>query len=138
MILPFLPDREIELMFQHLQHQASEPLQPFIEHLSNTLIHGTPWGPSDWSVFKKVVRTDNNVKGVHNGLNHRASGCGQLPLYLLVQLLHGETQFTALQICLVSDTKLKRISAMSTVSCEQSCLTCGTSWKRSNSQSNTS
>ena len=103
MALPFLPESEIQPMFQRLQCQASEPLQPFAEYVSST------WGPSDWSVFKKAVRTNNDVEGWHHGLNRQASGRGQLPLYLLVQLLHREARITAIQIRLVSDRKLKRI-----------------------------
>ena len=69
MALPFLPESEIQPMFQRLQCQASEPLQPFAEYVSSTWIHGTTWVPSDWSVFKKAVRTNNDVEGWHHGLN---------------------------------------------------------------------
>lgn len=34
---------------------------------------------------------------------------GQLPLYLLIKLLHGETRLTAIQIRLASEKKLKQI-----------------------------
>ena len=78
--LPFLPEEEIEPMFRRLQRQASEPLQQFTEYVSNTWINGT-WGPSDWTVFKKAIRTNNDVEGWHNALNRRASGRGQLPMY---------------------------------------------------------
>jgi len=109
MALPFLPDREIEPMFQRLQSQASESLQPFTDYVSSTWITGETWDPSDWTVFKKAVRTNNDVEGWHHGLNRRASGRGQLPLYLLIQLLHREARLTALQIRLVSEKKLRRI-----------------------------
>ena len=67
------------------------------------------WGPSDWTAFKKAIRTNNDVEGWHNGLNRRASGRGQLPMYLLIKFLHKEATLTALQIRLVSEKKLKRI-----------------------------
>ena len=108
MALPFLPEEEIEPMFQRLQRQASEPLQQFTEYVNNTWINGT-WGPSDWTAFKKAIRTNNDVEGWHNALNRRASGRGQLPLYLLIKFLHKEATFTALHIRLVSERKLKRI-----------------------------
>lgn len=107
MALPFLPEREIELMFQCLQCQASESLQPFTEYVSSNWIHGTTWGHSDWTAFKKAAHT-NDFEGWHHGLNHQA-WLGQLPLYLLTQLLHREARLTALHICLVSDRKLKKI-----------------------------
>ena len=108
MALPFLPEEEIEPMFQRLQRQASEPLQQFTEYVNNTWINGT-WGPYDWTAFKKAIRTNNDVEGWHNALNRRASGRGQLPLYLLIKFLHKEATLTALQIRLVSERKLKRI-----------------------------
>jgi hypothetical protein len=37
MALPFLPENEIEPMFQGLQRQASESLQPFKEYVSSVL-----------------------------------------------------------------------------------------------------
>ena len=107
--LPFLPETEIHPMLNHLQRQAPVPLQTFTEYVSSNWINGTTWSPPDWTVFKKAVRTNNDIEGWHHGLNCRASGRGQLPLYLLIQLLHKEAKLTALQICLVSDRKLKRI-----------------------------
>ena len=109
MALPFLPENEIRPMFDRLQRQAPATLQPFTEYVSSNWIQGTSWEPSDWTVFKKAVRTNNDIEGWHHGLNRRASGRGQLPLYLLIQLLHREARLTALQIRLVSDRKLKRL-----------------------------
>ena len=57
-------------------------------------------------------RTNNDVEGWHHGLNRRASGRGQLPLYLLVQLLHRETRITAIQIRLESKKRVKRIQRL--------------------------
>ena len=53
---------EIEPMFQRLQRHASEPLQQFTEYVNNTWINGT-WGPSDWTAFKKAIRTNNEAEG---------------------------------------------------------------------------
>lgn len=108
MALPFLPEEEIESMFQRLQRHASEPLQKFTGYVNNTWINGT-WGPSDWTAFKKAIRINNDVEGWHHGLNRRASGRGQLPMYLLIQFIHKEATFTALKIRLVSEMKLRRI-----------------------------
>ena len=61
MALPFLPEEEIEPMFQRLQRHASEPLQQFTEYVNDTWINGT-WGPSDWTAFKKAIRSNNDVE----------------------------------------------------------------------------
>ena len=57
----------------------------------------------------KSVRTNNDIDGWHLGLNRRASGKSQLPLYLLIRLLHREARRTSLQIRLVSERKLRSV-----------------------------
>ena len=68
-----------------------------------------PAPPSLWSVFMKAIRTNNEIEGWHLGLNRRASGKSQIPLYLLISLLHREARRIALQIRLVSERKLRGI-----------------------------
>ena len=51
---------------------------------------------------------NNDLEGWHNGLNRRAKGQSQLPLYILIQVLHREATLVSIQIRLVSDKKLKR------------------------------
>ena len=53
--------------------------------------------------------TNNDVEGWHNSFNRRAHGKGQLPLYLLIELLHQEARLTSLQFRLVSERKLRRV-----------------------------
>ena len=65
--------------------------------------------PADWTVFRHAIRTNNDSEGWHHSLNRRASGRGQLPMYLLIKLLHREAMLTAIQIRLVSEKKLRRI-----------------------------
>ena len=110
MALPFLSEGEIEPEFQRLQRQAESPvISELADYVSRTWINGTTWRPSDWTVFKQAVRTNNHLEGWHHGLNRRAAGLGQLPLYVLVKLLHRKAQLTAIQIRLVSENKLRGI-----------------------------
>ena len=110
MALPFLPVAEIRGMFTQLQSTASTPkLEQFTQYVGRTWITGKTWPPSSWSVFMKSIRTNNDIEGWHLGLNRRASGKSQLPLYLLITLLHREARLTSLQIRLVSERKLRRI-----------------------------
>ena len=67
------------------------------------------WALTDWTCYKQAIWTNNDVEGWHNGLNRRASGRAQLPMYLLIQLLYREAKLTAIQIHLVSERKLRRI-----------------------------
>lgn len=109
MALPFLPRREIRPMFEALRNEASGTLLELTDYVSSTWINGSTWSPKDWTCYKQAIRTNNGVEGWHHGLNRRASGQTQLPLYLLIQLLHREAKLTAIQIRLVSEKKLRRI-----------------------------
>ena len=55
----------------------------------------------------QVVRTNNDVEGWHSMLNKHAKR-GNLTFYLLVRLLHEQAQLVEMQVCLVSDEKIKR------------------------------
>ena len=57
----------------------------------------------------EAVRTNNDLEGWHNGLNRRAKGRSQLPLYIFIQVLHREASLVNMQIRLVSDKKLKKL-----------------------------
>ena len=57
----------------------------------------------------QAIWTNNDIEGWHNSLNRRVQGKSQLPLYMLIMLLHEESRLTSLQIRLVSERKLCRI-----------------------------
>ena len=110
MALPFLPATEILGMFEQLRTQAkTTALRNLMAYIHDTWLTDNVWPPSCWSVYMKAVRTNNDVEGWHNGLNRRASGKCQLPLYLLINLLHREAELSSLHARLVSDSKLQRI-----------------------------
>ena len=69
----------------------------------------TPGHPSCWSIFLRSVRTNNDVEGWHNGLNTRAQGKSQLPLYFLIDLLHKEAKLTSLNVRMVLEKELRRV-----------------------------
>ena len=64
--------------------------------------------PTNWSVFKRAVRTNNDVEGWHAALNRRAGGKSNLPFYVLVPLLQKEALLVHLNIRLVKEKKLSR------------------------------
>ena len=109
MALPYLPAQKIERRFHRLQQQATvRPLQDFCSYIHENWISSQTFPPQTWSVFLEAVRTNNDLEGWHNGLNRRAKGRSQLPLYIFIQLLHREATLVNMQIRLVSDKKLKR------------------------------
>ena len=109
MALPYLPAEKIERRFQRLQQLATvRHLQDFCSYIHENWIRSQTFPPQTWSVFLEAVRTTNDLEGWHNGLNRCAKGRLQLPLYIFIQLLHREGTLVNMQICLVSDRKLKR------------------------------
>ena len=102
-------------LYARLQEMAStQKLQQLMQYVGRNWITGrNTWPPSSWSVFMKFVRTNNDIEGWHFGLNRRASGKSQLPLYLLIRLLHHKARRTSLQIRFVSEERLRRIQKKS-------------------------
>ena len=102
MALPFLPEGDIESMFERLERQASTAaLGEFTDYVRTTWIESRTWPPSSWSVYMQSVRTNNDIEGWHHGLNRRAAGKSDVPFYLLLQLLSREARLTRLQMKLV-------------------------------------
>ena len=60
--------------------------------------------------YENYSLANNDVEGWHSGLNKRASGRAQMPLYMLINLLHKEACLVALQIRLVSKMEKVRFS----------------------------
>ncbi|KAK2140651.1 hypothetical protein LSH36_1283g00008 [Paralvinella palmiformis] len=53
MVLPFLPHKHIESVFDRLAGKASTPLLcDLVEYLRSTWINSTTWPPKSWSVFQ--------------------------------------------------------------------------------------
>ena len=111
MALPFLPHHEIPRMFRQLKLQAadSRPLRKLTAYVKRQWIKNAVFSPKDWSVYRQPIRTNNDIEGWHHALNRRAGGKSNLPLYILIELLHREAKLTAITVRLVSDNKLKRI-----------------------------
>ena len=106
--LPFLPHEHIAQMFEQLAALATSPvLQALVNYINDTWINSAVWSPENWSIFRKSVRTNNDVEGWHQRLNHNARRA-TLPLYLLIDLLYQESCLVSVQVRLLSDNKLKR------------------------------
>ena len=105
-----LPDAE-STRVEEASHAEPDPSLPSTEESS--LQDTTPAEQfSSFAVTYEIVKqssimTNNGIEGWHLGLNRRAAGKSQLPLYLLISLLHREAHLTSLQ-WLVSERKLRR------------------------------
>ena len=89
MALPFLPAETIERRFNHLQRRATtEAMKTFSQYVNDNWIINRTFPPATWSVYMEAVRTNNDLEGWNNALKTWGKGRAQLPLYVLIQLLH--------------------------------------------------
>ena len=110
MALPFLAEADIGPQFERLQHTANTTTLPeFMNDVSSTWIEGNTWPPSCWCVYMQSVRTNNDVEGWHCGLHSRAQGKSQLPMFLLMDLLHEEARLNSLSVRMASENRLRRV-----------------------------
>jgi len=107
MALCLLPQQHIPAIFARLKRDATtDALKRLTDYIQRIWIDSNIWPPAAWSVYRLSVRTNNDLEGWHNRLNSR--GRSQMPLYLLVALLHEEASMVPIQIRLVSENKLRR------------------------------
>ena len=78
--------------------------------------------------------TNNDIEGWHNGLKKCASGRAQMPLYMLVHLLHKEAYLVAYQIRLVSKRKLTKLQKKITTQSKRKYQATGSSMPSTKSQ----
>jgi len=88
--LPFLPANKIPKAFARLFRKAyTTQLQDLVMYVRTNWIESKTWPPECWSVYRRVIRTNNDVEGWHHRLNARARK-NTLQFYVLVQLLYRE------------------------------------------------
>ncbi|KAH3890417.1 uncharacterized protein LOC127867235 [Dreissena polymorpha] len=106
MALQFLPAPHIPRAFETLFERATtDATRRLVDYISRQWVHGGSFEPSDWSVFRQDVRTNNDLEGYHNRLNGKAgSGVG---FYRLVPHLRQESEMVRL---LVGGSNLHRIT----------------------------
>lgn len=109
--LPYLPADHTVSTFEELSrlaaHGPSEPIDRILDQVNSAWIRETVWKPENWPVFRKTVRTNNDMEGWHRGLNSRANG-SSLPFYVLVPLFHNEANDVIVTVRLVSENLVTR------------------------------
>lgn len=110
MALPMLPAEHITAAFDRL-YPTLRTLDPRLHRLADyirkTWITTSVFPPHTWSVYKRAIRTNNDVEGWHNRLNsrHRQSSP---PFYQLVERLHSEAKLASIQCLLLDNGRLRR------------------------------
>ena len=82
-------------------------LKQLLNYIINTWITSTLWPPASWSIYKRSIRTNNDVERWHRRLNnkvHRHS----LPFSQLVSVLHSEASVVDTHAMFLNDDKLRR------------------------------
>ncbi|KAH3793873.1 hypothetical protein DPMN_147396 [Dreissena polymorpha] len=108
MSIPFLPAEHVEPAIMRLKEKTTdERLADLLEYVDRTWLKSSVWGPENWSVFDRSVRTNNDCEGWHLKLNQHAKKAN-LPFYLLLTLLCEEASLLPTQVKMVSEGKLSR------------------------------
>ncbi|KAH3866739.1 hypothetical protein DPMN_029838 [Dreissena polymorpha] len=80
MALPFLPAGHITETFHQLQARAnSVQVTQLVDYVNRQWINNAIFRVEDWSVFRRSIRTNNDVEGWHHRLNSQAHH-GAVPL----------------------------------------------------------
>ena len=105
--LPLLPAEDIPEAFKQLKKKsATEMTNNYFDYVEQTWMNSSIWTIESWSVYGRSIRTNNDTEEYHNKLNQRAQK-GNLPFYLLIQLLYKEANDVRLQEKLVKEKKLQ-------------------------------
>ena len=84
MSLPFLPADAIPEAFTSIKDKARAPqLQELVSYVETNWITSAVGPPTTWSVYRRSVRTNNDVEGWRSRLNRKAKA-DNLALYKLI------------------------------------------------------
>ncbi|CAL4061183.1 unnamed protein product [Meganyctiphanes norvegica] len=85
----------VPLFFPELKRRLLESeltkLHDLVPYIENTWINGM-WNPSNWGHFNQAIRTNNDVEGFHNKMNHICQQAN-VEFSTLVKELHKEAVF---------------------------------------------
>jgi hypothetical protein len=76
MALPVLPHEIIPEAFRQLQEEAEGELMNCLFAYFDQTWMGGRWKPEEWSVYRRSIRTNNDVEGWHRRLNTKAARGG--------------------------------------------------------------
>ena len=97
------PHEHVLDAFSHLRSSVSHPLViqlfNYVKDTCTWLLMSSVWSPSNWSIFKQSIRTNNAVTGWHQLLNLKAGAGGGLSLYKLIPLMrYNEAKLVNMQM----------------------------------------
>ena len=104
--LNLLPAEKIRKRFADIKEQVQKLpdmtlLNEFCLYVENTWINSTVWPPENWSMYKQMRRTNNNVEGFHNRIKQIVNS-NSPNLVKFIATLREESETINLQAKLVS------------------------------------
>ena len=105
--LPHLPAEKICGAFQQLKRQSPSSLDGYMDYVSRTWAsENTFFPPEMWSTFKRTIRTNYDVEGLHNRWNQKSKG--QRGFYPIPLCLAREAKLINVNMVLLSYGMLHR------------------------------
>ena len=76
MSIAYLPAAQIGDVFRRLCVSSAEKIDSrslynVFEYYSANLVESATWPPNAWSVYRRCIRTNNDVEGWHNRFNRK-------------------------------------------------------------------
>ncbi|XP_071848832.1 uncharacterized protein [Apostichopus japonicus] len=107
MALPMLPVGQIRPQFDVLAGEAaSDEMKALCLYIRETWMGDGLWAPDAWCMYRRSIRTNNDVEGWHHALNKDVGA--KSPFYPLLWAMFEAASFVKVQVLLVSEGKLKR------------------------------
>ena len=107
MSLNLLPADKIRPAFYNIAEQVQTvEMGKFCDYIETNWITSKIWPPITWSVFCQTTRTNNDVEGWHNRLNHGMPA--NVNLERLIEILAKEARYVPLHAKLVSQGQILR------------------------------
>ena len=118
MALPLLPQEHIGPVLTAICRGRTDvpAIDQLVTYIRDTWVEGSVFSSTDISVYKQIVRTNNDVEGWHSRLNRRGVRAN-LQFYSLVDLLETESRLLSIQSNLVyreDVTRMQRHGAKNT------------------------
>jgi hypothetical protein len=105
--LPHLPAEKICGAFQQLRRQCPSSMDGYMDYVSRTWAsENALFPPEMWSAFKRIIRTNNDVEGLHNRWNQKSKG--QRGFYPILLCLAREAKLINVNMVLLSYGMLNR------------------------------
>lgn len=117
MSIAYLPAAQIGDVFRRLwvisaEKIDSESLYNLFEYYSVNWVESATWPPSAWSVYRRYIRTNNDVEGWHNRFNRKLGRDNNPNMYTVINKLHEEATLTEIYTMCVANHLLTRDQAV--------------------------